>query len=91
MQRGEGVAQHGADGRGRVEPGVLRQVPEVVRDARGAGARGEPAGEAGEERRLAGAVLADEPDAVAGRDGERDAVEDESAVDGEGQVADDEG
>ncbi len=91
VQRVEGTLQHLTDGGAGVEATVLREVAEVGGDGDRPGIRGEQPCDAGEQRRLAGAVLADEADPVAGWHGEVDAVEHGSAVERDGQVTDDDG
>ena len=91
VQRVERLAQHLPDGGPGVEAAVLGQVPEVAGSLDRAGIRQQGARDTGEQGRLAGPVLADEADPVPRRDGEVDAVEHGSAVEGDGQVADDDG
>ena len=83
VQRVERLSQHLPDRGPGVEAAVLRQVPEVDRGLDRAGIRQERARQAGEQGRLAGAVLADEADPVSRGDGEVDAVEHGSPVEGE--------
>ena len=84
------LREHLADGRRGVEPAVLGEVAEVVRRGDVAAVGLLSAGDDADEGRLAGAVLTDQADTLAGRDGEVDAVEDEAGVVGLGQVTDDE-
>ena len=95
LQVGEEPVAVPDEGLHRLDQRAGRQLQDVLRqvaDARAAGA-GQLAlvglalaGEDAQERRLAGAVGADEPDALARLDGEADLVEDELAAEGEGEL-----
>ena len=69
---GHDLAEGGVPGVGQ----LLLAEAQVRRPGDGAGVRGLDAGEQPQQRRLAGAVLADQADAPAGCGGEGDAVED---------------
>ncbi len=87
------VVDRGADGVAGREIGDLRQVPDTARDVHGdrAAVGGVEPGEQAQQRRLAGAVLADDADAFAGHDGLAHAVEDAAHAEGSGDVVEDDG
>ena len=84
----ERFAQHGADARARSERGILRHVADaqaLARRARAGGRRLE-AGQDLQQRRLAGAVRADEADVVVLEDAERQALEERRRAEGLGEL-----
>ena len=82
VQGTQGVVEQCPDRPGAVELRLLRQVHDVVGNLRRPGVGNVPAGEQAQQRRLAGAVLADQADARPGGGDEIDAVEDGARAEG---------
>jgi hypothetical protein len=80
VQRGQGLLQHRTDGGARCEDRILRQVGQVRRPVHGSAVRLLFTGQHPEQGRLAGSVLADQADPLAGRGPQIDAWQDGSGT-----------